>query len=73
MNTAAVTADGNIVLAGNTFGNWAGDFVGSADAAAVKLHSNGTVLWRWQVQNCYIQPAGGLAGGFSSADMSQYK
>lgn len=52
MNTAAVTADGNVVLAGHTQGHWNGTQVGFYDAAAVKLDADGTVLWRWQVKTC---------------------
>lgn len=52
LQTAAVTVDGNILLAGLTYGNWNGTNVGFAEAAAVKLDLDGTVLWRWQVQTC---------------------
>lgn len=63
IEAAAVTADGNIVLAGGTTS------VGSAEAASVKLHSNSTVLWRWQVKTYSIKPARVL----SSADTQRYK
>lgn len=42
-------ADGSIVLAGVTTGDWFGDVAGSADFAAVALDEDGQELWRWQV------------------------
>lgn len=43
--------DGSVILAGNTFGTWTGTSVYSSGTmfAAVKLDSDGAVLWRWQV------------------------
>lgn len=46
---AVPTGDGSAVLAGVTFGSWNGTNAGSGDFAAVKLDTNGTVDWRWQV------------------------
>ena len=47
--TAIATVDGSAVLAGYTAGLWNGTTNSSDDFAAVKLDSNGTVQWRWQV------------------------
>jgi len=47
--TAVATEDGSAVLAGYTSGLWNGTTNSSHDFAAVKLDSNGTVQWRWQV------------------------
>ncbi|CAN0100846.1 unnamed protein product, partial [Sphacelaria rigidula] len=44
----AVTEDGSIILAGYTEGNWGGTSAGGSDMAAVKLSSDGELLWRWQ-------------------------
>ncbi|CAN0076073.1 unnamed protein product [Pylaiella littoralis] len=45
---AAVGQDGGVVLAGSTFGNWDGISSGANDFAAVKLDSDGNMLWKWQ-------------------------
>lgn len=50
LNAAVTTADGNIVLSGHTFGDFGGTQVGSYDAAAVKLDTDGGELWRYQVK-----------------------
>lgn len=45
-------ADGGVILAGNTYGDWygkQGEDNGS-DFAAMKLDSDGSVTWRWQVR-----------------------
>lgn len=63
--TASGTADGNVVLAGETAGNFARRAAGYQEAAAVKLDANGTVLWRWQVKTRKIY----LAGVLSSAEI----
>ena len=47
---AVVTADGNIVLSGYTDGDFDGTQIGSYDAAAVKLDTDGQELWRYQVK-----------------------
>ena len=49
IHTAVATGDGSAVLAGYTSGLWNGTTDSSDDFAAVKLDSNGTVQWRWQV------------------------
>lgn len=46
---AAARADGSIVLAGYTNGDWAGEMVGQTDFASVALDEDGAELWRWQV------------------------
>lgn len=46
---AAARADGSIVLAGRTQGDWGGELVGTTDFAAVALDEDGAELWRWQV------------------------
>ena len=47
---AATSSDSDsVVLAGYTFGNWDDEAKGG-DFAAVKLDSQGTELWRWQVR-----------------------
>ncbi|CAM9731332.1 unnamed protein product [Ectocarpus fasciculatus] len=48
LNDAVVNADGSVVLAGSTEGDWAGTNAGLGDFAAVKLDESGTVLWKWQ-------------------------
>lgn len=40
---------GSVYLIGNTRGNWSGVNKGARDFAVVKLHANGSELWRWQV------------------------
>lgn len=44
-------ADGSVVLAGYTLGNWNATNEGDMDYAVVKLDSEGHVLWRWQVMS----------------------
>lgn len=46
---ATPRADGSIVLAGLTDGDWAGGPVGITDFAAVALDEDGEELWRYQV------------------------
>ena len=46
---AVATENGSAVLTGYTSGLWNGTTNGSKDFTAVKLDSNGTVQWRWQV------------------------
>lgn len=41
--------DESIILGGYTEGEWAGANAGGSDFAAVKLSSEGEVIWRWQV------------------------
>lgn len=49
INGVAAGADGSVLLAGVTFGNWNGTLEGTSDYAAMKLDSNGDVRWRVQV------------------------
>lgn len=53
MKSAAALEDGSVILAGLTFGEWVATFEGededSADFAAVRLASDGSVVWRFQV------------------------
>lgn len=51
---AAARADGSIVLAGWTDGDWFGERTGFADAAAVALDEDGVELWRWQVKVMHV-------------------
>lgn len=46
---AKVGEDGSIVLFGGTAGHWGDTHEGSADIVVAKLHSNGSLLWGWQV------------------------
>ena len=48
---SAARADGSIVLAGWTSGNWFGEVAGLQDFAAVALDEDGEELWRWQVKD----------------------
>ena len=42
--------DGSVVAAGYVNGTWTGEpSIGETDFAAVKLDSDGTLLWRWRV------------------------
>lgn len=49
--TASALDDGGVVVAGYYNGtSWSGTTsAGETDFAAVKLNSDGTVAWRWQV------------------------
>lgn len=49
ISAAAAGDDGSVVLVGSTFGNWSATNKGDADYAAVKLDSDGDVMWRLQV------------------------
>lgn len=42
--------DDSIVLAGRTEGDWAASNAGGSDFSVIKLASNGTRLWSWQVR-----------------------
>ncbi|CAN0111305.1 unnamed protein product [Ascophyllum nodosum] len=47
--SAAAVADGGVVVAGWSNGTWNGvESIGDADFAAIKLDSDGDVVWRWQ-------------------------
>lgn len=46
---AGVGKDGSIVLFGATGGRWGDMHYGSADFIVAKFHSNGSLLWGWQV------------------------
>lgn len=46
---AAAADDGSVVMCGCTYGSYAGPNHGYSDAVAVKLDSDGSELWRWQV------------------------
>lgn len=44
------TADGNVVLAGHTYGDWNATLSGDSAIIAVKLDvTDGAVIWRYQV------------------------
>lgn len=45
----AIQADGSILLAGTTEGDWDGTNAGGRDFIMVALSSDGEELWRWQV------------------------
>lgn len=46
-----VDGDKSVVMAGQTWGNFAGSPKGSFDFIAIKLDAaDGTEIWRWQVQ-----------------------
>lgn len=45
----AVQADGSILLAGYTAGDWDGISAGGYDCIMVALSAEGEELWRWQV------------------------
>lgn len=47
---SAARADGSIVLAGYTTGDWDGAAAGITDFAAVAVDEDGEELWRWQVR-----------------------
>lgn len=53
---SAARADGSIVLAGWTDGDWEGELVGTLDFAALALDEDGAELWRWQVRNACGRP-----------------
>lgn len=50
VEAAVMEEDGSIILAGYTRGDWYGTHLGNYDFAAVKLDTNGTLLWKWQVR-----------------------
>ena len=41
--------NGSVILVGSTWGDWEKSNQGGEDFAAVKLHTNGSILWKWQV------------------------
>ena len=49
LRAVAIQANGSIVLAGSTLGDWSGLNAGSDDFAALALDSEGQEIWRWQV------------------------
>lgn len=50
LTDAAAVADGGVVVTGYYNGTWNGETSsGETDFAAVKLDSDGDVVWRWQV------------------------
>lgn len=49
MKAAATFDDGAVVLAGYTSGDWHTRTNGGDDFAAIKLDTDGSVLWKWQV------------------------
>ena len=50
VRSCSITADGNVVLTGYTFGAWAEGSTADTSMVAVKLDvSDGTVIWRYQV------------------------
>lgn len=50
-------ADGSVVLAGSTSGDWQGNNLGKSDFAAVKLDADGNLLWKWQARGyCVVKP-----------------
>lgn len=50
LRSVTVLEDGSIIAGGYASGTWNNESViGSNDLAAVKLHSNGTLAWRWSV------------------------
>ncbi|CAM9508827.1 unnamed protein product [Ascophyllum nodosum] len=49
LRCAAAVDDGGVVVAGMSNGTWNGvESIGDADFAAIKLDSDGDVVWRWQ-------------------------
>lgn len=50
LGASASVVDGSFFLGGYTSGSWAGLSTGGYDFAAVKIHSNGTLAWIWQVR-----------------------
>ena len=46
----AIQADGSILLAGYTEGDWDGESAGERDFIMVALSADGEELWRWQVK-----------------------
>lgn len=48
----ASVGNGSVVLGGFTDGSWNSDNQGGSDFAALKLDSNGSVVWAWQVVPC---------------------
>lgn len=63
---SATTADGNVVLAGHTLGNWNGTQAGYHDAAVAKINAqNGEVIWRYMVRttNTLFNPPGARREG----------
>lgn len=45
----AAVVDGSMILAGTTNGTWVSTHAGGPDFAVMKLDSNGTIAWKWQV------------------------
>ncbi|CAN0410202.1 unnamed protein product, partial [Pylaiella littoralis] len=64
MQTCTLTADGNVVLAGYTNGEWLGSKPGTSAIAAVKLDiTDGSVVWEYQAGvTTYFVSAWGAAG-----------
>lgn len=52
LRAATALADGSVVLAGYTEGDWSESNQGGKDFAAVKLGVSGLEEWRWQVMHC---------------------
>lgn len=51
IHACVALADGSVVLAGSTQGDWAGDNAsGAANFLAIKLDKHGSEVWSWQVR-----------------------
>lgn len=61
MYDVAAVGDGSVVMAGSTEGSWNEDNEGGDDFAAVKLDSNGSVVWKWQVDPRLLRRNGVLS------------
>lgn len=68
---AAARADGSIVVAGSTEGDWNGDLVGTRDFMAVALDDDGEELWRWQVclSKCLDLCGAGMSNPFLPSNL----
>lgn len=60
-STAILSGGGSTVLAGYTEGSWGSTNTGLEDFAAVKLDTDGTTEWKWQV-NGNLDSRGRLLG-----------
>lgn len=71
LRDCAATADGNVVLVGQTHGDWNGTQEGLYDAVAVKLNADdGTVLWRYMVSDGTRSESGPHTGPLADAGVA---
>lgn len=56
----AISGNDSVVLVGHTKGNWNTTNAGYYDCVAIKLDTDGTMMWTWQVNQNVNQCAHGV-------------